>query len=136
MCAVSLFVSSLYSCLSRKKRLTLSQLIGEYLAKNVDVSRTLCACPRRPLLKDEERALYTTTFHDLKNFTVRLSNKPFLIWFSTTPLYVRYAATLPCNFVNRLFSELMISQSSVATCATSGWIINNQFTANVPGNLQ
>jgi len=36
-------------------------------------------------------------FTDFKNFTGRLSNKPFLIWLLTDPPHLKYVATLPCN---------------------------------------
>ena len=37
--------------------------------------------------------------------------------------------------VNRLFIEINISQSSVATYAKNGRIFNNQLAANLPRNL-
>jgi len=55
------------------------------------------------LLKDEESARDNITFllvtlpniHRFKkNFTLRLSNKPFLIWLLATPPHLIYAATL------------------------------------------
>jgi len=55
------------------------------------------------LLKDEESArnfLLVTLPHIhrfKKNFTDRLSNKPFLIRLLTTPPRLKYVASLPCN---------------------------------------
>ena len=37
--------------------------------------------------------------------------------------------------VNRLFSDINVSQGSVATYARSGGIVNNHFTANLPRYL-
>jgi len=35
--------------------------------------------------------------HRLKEFTHRLSDKPFFIWLLKTPPDLKYVATLPCN---------------------------------------
>jgi len=35
--------------------------------------------------------------HRLKNFTDRLSNKPFLMWLLTVPPNLKYVANVPCN---------------------------------------
>jgi len=51
-------------------------------------------------------------------FTDRLSNKPFLICLLTTPLHLKYVATLPRDlslFYNRLFSDFSVSQGIVTT---------------------
>jgi len=52
--------------------------------------------------------------HRLKKIvTDRLSNKPLLIWLLTTPLHLKYAATLPCNlslipcFLLQMFHKVM-----------------------------
>jgi len=37
--------------------------------------------------------------------------------------------------VNRLFSDINVSQGSVVTYARNGGIVNNHFTANLPRNL-
>ena len=58
--------------------------------------------------------------HRLKKFTHRLSNKPLLIWLLTTPLHLKYVATLPCN----CFADINVSQGSVATRARCGGILN------------
>jgi len=60
------------------------------------------------LLKDEERARDShvsacnfakySPILGLHFFTLRLSNKPVLIWLLTTPPQLKYAATLPHNF--------------------------------------
>jgi len=75
--------------------------------------------------KDEESARnnHVTFFlvtlpniHRLKNFTHRLSNNPFLIWLLTTPPYLKYVATLPCNLsLMAYFADINVSQGSVAT---------------------
>jgi len=48
----------------------------------------------------------------------------------------QYVATLPCNLsLIACFFGINVSQRSVATYASSGGIVNNQFTANLPKNL-
>jgi len=67
-----------------------------------------------------------------------LSNKPFLIRIFTTPQNLTYVATLPCNLsLIACFLTLMFSQAtcSVAIDIRSGWMFNNQFTANLQRNL-
>ena len=59
----------------------------------------------KTLLKDEESArdnhihIFACNFAKYSLikifFTLRLSNKSFLIWLLTTPLHLKYAATLP-----------------------------------------
>jgi len=40
-----------------------------------------------------------------------LSNKPFLIWLLTTPPYLKYVATLPCNLsLTACFQTLMFQK--------------------------
>jgi len=69
-------------------------------------------------------------------FTQRLSNKPFLIWLLTIPPHLKYVAILPCNLsLIACFSDINVSQGSVATYARSGRIFSNEFTANLPKNL-
>jgi len=73
------------------------------------------------------------TYRIKKNFTDRLSNKPFLIWLWTTPPHLKYVATLPFTcIINHSFSDINVPQGSVATNARSHRILNNQFTANLP----
>ena len=69
--------------------------------------------------------------------TDRLSNKHFSIWLSTTPPHLKHVAKLPCNYfiVTRLFSDINVSQGSVATYARSGGIYNNQLAVNLQRNL-
>ena len=74
------------------------------------------------LLKDEES---TRDNHVLAcNFaihsliiiflTLRLINKPFLIWLLTTLPNLKYAATLPCNLsLMACFAEINVSQGAV-----------------------
>jgi len=59
-------------------------------------------------------------YSPIKKITHRLSNKPFLIWLLTTPLHLKYVATLPCN----CFADINDSQGSVATRARCGGILN------------
>jgi len=74
--------------------------------------------------------------HPLIFFTLRLSNKPFLIWLLTTTPYLKYAATLPCNLSLRAcFLTLMFSQGSAATYTMSGDVFNDLFTASLLRNL-
>ena len=60
--------------------------------------------------------------------TLRLSNKPYLIWLLTTPLHLKYVATLPCNLsFLACFVDVNVSQGSVATYARCGGIFNMHF---------
>ena len=64
-----------------------------------------------------------------KKFTRRLSNKPFLIWLSTTTIHLHYVATLPCNLLLMdCFADRNVSQGSAATYARCGAIFNIQLT--------
>jgi len=76
------------------------------------------------------------------------SNKPFLIWLLTTPPYLKYVATLPCNLpliIMACFADSNVSQgseatltgiSTLATYARCGGIFNMHLTANLLRNLQ
>jgi len=80
--------------------------------------------------------LVTLPNTDFIFFTDRLSNKPFLIRTLTTLPNLKYVTPLPCNLsIIACFLTLMFSQGSVAIYVRSGWIFNNQFTANLPRNL-
>ena len=47
-------------------------------------------------------------------FIHRLSNKPFLIWLLTTPLHLKYVATLRCDLsLMARFGDINVLQSSV-----------------------
>ena len=71
-----------------------------------------------------------------KNFTHRLNNKPFLICLLTTPTHLKYVATLPCNFsLMACFTDINVSQGSVATYARRGGIFNIHLTTHLPRNL-
>jgi len=73
-----------------------------------------------------------------KNFTHRLSKKPFLIRLLTIPQHIKYVATLPCRpnlSLMACFSDMIVLQGSVATHARSGGILNIYLTANLPRNL-
>jgi len=96
------------------------------------------------LLKDEESArdnhVFACNFAKyspiLIFFTLRLSNKPFLIWLLTTPPHLKYAATLTCNLsLMACFADINVSQGNVATYARCGGIFNMHLTANLPRNL-
>jgi len=109
------------------------------------VSCTLHDWPCNTLLKDRESAqdnhVLVCNFakHSpiQKKFTLRLSNKPFLIPLLATPPRLKYVATLPCNFsLMACFADISVSQGSVATYARHGGIINVLLTANLPGILQ
>ena len=64
-------------------------------------------------------------------------NNPFLIWLLTTPLHLKYAATLPCNLLFRAcFADINVSQCSVATHARCGGILKIYLTANLPNNFR
>ena len=69
-------------------------------------------------------------------FTHRLRNKPFLIWLLTTSLHLKYAAALPCNLSLRAsFTDINVSQGSLATYARCGVIFNIHLTANLLQNF-
>ena len=78
-----------------------------------------------------------SNIHQLKFFfTLRLSNKPFLIWLLTNPSHLKYVATLPCNLSSMAcFADDNVSQGSVATCARCGGIFEIHLTANSLRNL-
>jgi len=60
--------------------------------------RLLAVCWPVALSAQDNHVLACIIFTDLKKtFTLRLSNKPYLIWLLTTPPYLKYVATLPCN---------------------------------------
>ena len=72
----------------------------------------------------------------LKKFTHRLINKPFLIWLLTTPLHLKYVATLPCNLsIVACFADINVLHGSVATYTRNGGILNTHLTTNLQGNL-
>jgi len=71
-----------------------------------------------------------------KNIPDKRSNKPFIISLLTTPLHLKYVATLPCNLsLMACFADIYVSQGSVATYARCGGIFSIHLTANVPRNL-
>ena len=80
---------------------------------------------------------YSLIFKFLKRFfTLRLSNKPFLIWLLTTPPHLEYAATLPCNLsLMACFADISVSQGSVGTYARFSGMLNTHLTANSLCNL-
>ena len=74
--------------------------------------------------------------HRFKKNSLRLSNKPFLIWLLTTPPHLKYAATLPCNLsLMACFTDINVSQNSVAAYARCGGIFDIHLTANLAQNL-
>jgi len=89
-------------------------LNGEYLAKLQAIVRLA-----KTLLRDGESARnnhvlacnfakYSPFFNF---FTLRLNNKPFLIWLLTTPPHLKYAVTLPCNLsLIACFADIYVSQ--------------------------
>jgi len=97
------------------------------------------------LLKDKESARdvfgrfclqLCQIFTDLKKFTYRLNNKPFLILLLISPPHLKYAATLPWNLsLMACFADINILQRSVATYARFGEIFNMHLIANLPRNL-
>jgi len=71
-----------------------------------------------------------------KKNSLTLSNKPFLIWLLITPAHLKYIATLPCNLSFMVcFTDINVSQGSVATYARYGGIFNIHLTTNLPCNL-
>jgi len=100
-------------------------------------------CLANTLLKDGESAQnnhvlacnvakYSPNF---KFFSLRFSNKPFLIWLLTTT-HLKYVATLPCNLLlMACFADTNVSQGSVATYARCDGIFGTCLTANLPSYL-
>jgi len=71
-----------------------------------------------------------------KKNSLTLSNKPFLIWLLITPAHLKYIATLPCSLsFMACFTDINVSQGSVATYARYGGIFNIHLTTNLPCNL-
>ena len=71
-------------------------------------------------------------------FSLRLSNKLFLIWLLTTPPCLKYTATLPCNLsLIARFADINgdATEGSVATYAMSSGIFNTHLIANLRRNL-
>ena len=72
-------------------------------------------------------------------FIHTLSNKPFLIWLLTIPPHLKYIATqttLPYNLsLVACFTDINVSQGSVATYATCDGIFNIHLIANVLRNV-
>ena len=96
------------------------------------------------LLEDEESArnnhIFACNFARYSPisifFTLRLRYKPFLIWLLTTPLRLKYVATLPCNLsLLACFADSNVSQGSLATYARCDGICSIHLTANLPKNL-
>jgi len=89
------------------------------------------------LLKDEEiardndvLACNFAKYSPIKKIIGRLSNKPFLLWLSTTPPRLKYVAALPRN-LTFLFHKVVWQQ--YARCG--GTFNKLHFTENLPGNL-
>jgi len=82
----------------------------------------------------------------LKNFTDRLSNKPFLISLLKIPPHLKYVTTVPSNIHVSLitalvhncrsFSDIIVSQGNVATHMRCSGIFNKHFAANLLENLK
>jgi len=107
-------------------------------SKSAVVSSTLRTWPT--LVKDEESARDNHVFllvtlpniHQFKKITHTLNNKLFLIWLLTTPLYLKYVATPPCNLsLSVCFTYINVSQGSVATYARCGGIFHMHLTATL-----
>ena len=91
------------------------------------------------VLEDEDNHLVACNFAKCspikKNFTHRLSNKPFFVWLLTIPPHLKYAATLPYDLsLKTCFADINVSQGNVATIARCGGIFNIHLTANLPRN--
>jgi len=82
----------------------------------------------------------------LKNFTDRLSNKPFLISLLKIPPHLKYVTTVPSNIHVSLitalvhncrsFSDIIVSQGNVAMHMRCSGIFNKHFAANLLENLK
>ena len=58
------------------------------------------------------------------------------MWLLTTPPYLKYVATLPCNLsLVACVADINVSQGSVATYARCGAIFNTHFATNLPRNF-
>ena len=79
----------------------------------------------------------------LKNFTDRLSNKPFLISLLKIPPHLKYVTTVPSNIHVSLITALVhncrsfsdIIAGNAATHMRCGGIFNKHSAANLPENL-
>ena len=88
------------------------------------------------LLNDEESArdnhvlaCNSAKYLPIKNFTDRLSNKPFLVWLLTTHRTLICSYTTPCNLSSMAcFADVNVSQGSVATYSRCGGSFNIPLT--------
>ena len=92
------------------------------------VSCTCLQCAGQVRIVHETTTFLLVTLPNIHRFffTGKVNNKPFLnlvINNLTTPQICSY--TTLQFFVNRLFSDVCVSQSSVATCAYVGFLIND-----------
>jgi len=79
--------------------------------------------------------VHETTTLMLVTFAKNTPIKPFLFWLLTTPTYLKYVATLPCNLSLMACFADIVSQGSVATYARCGEIFNIHLTANLLRNF-
>jgi len=79
-------------------------------------------------------------FTDIKNsFTDKLNNTFAVKWLLSNPPHLKHVATLPCDLSSitvhvsdfRLFSDIDVSQGSVATRLRCGGIVNERFVAHL-----
>ena len=112
------------------------------------MSRALCS-PGQHAAKSRKKCTTKSTFlsetmpniHRLKKFSGRLSDKPFLV--TEIPPHLKYVTSVPCNLLLitvlvcncRSFSDVNVSQGSVATHMRCGGICNKYFAANLLENL-
>jgi len=69
-------------------------------------------------------------------FSLRLSNKHFLIWLLINPPHLKYVATLRCNLsLMACFADFNVSQGNVTTHARCGGIVNIHLITNLSRDL-
>ena len=129
--------------------------IGEYFSKvtskKVVVSCTLCAWQHTAKRRRKCTTQFTFSARNyaknspiLKIFPLtRLINKRLVIWLLTAPPHLEYVTTVLCNLslITTLvcdchsFSDINVSQGSVATHMKCGGIFNKFIAANILENL-
>jgi len=103
-------------------------LFDKFTSKNVVVSCTFLQCAGQVRIVHETTTFLLVTLPNIHRFffTGKVNNKPFLNLVINNPTTPQICSYTTLQFiVNRLFSDVCVSQSSVATCAYVGFLIND-----------